>query len=197
MLVQLHGDKGSYPEPDGTRRGYYDASSFTLIIDASSGLDRGMLAHEATHQIIYVTTQRTRGAKGEVPAWLDEGLGEYFKAALNGQAGHASFTFGTPATEHLQTMKQADKLLDLNRVLTFVTTDFQVSNDGGLKYAESWALLQFGLHGADGSHRKAMLDFIKRAYESKSSMRDFKKCIEPMELDDFEKAFFAWAEKSA
>jgi hypothetical protein len=197
MLVQLHGDKGSYPEPDGNRRGYYDKPSFSLIIDASTGLVRGTLAHEATHQLLYVTTQRTRGAKGEIPAWLDEGLGEYFEAALTGQPGHVAFTFGTPVTEHLRAMKEADKLLDLNRVLTFETTDFYASTDGPLKYAESWALLQFALHGADGAYHKAMMDFIKRAYEGKSSMSDFKKCLEPVELDDFEKAFFAWAAKGA
>jgi len=197
MLVQLHGDKASYPEPGDGRSGYYDKESFSLIVSGASGLNRGTLAHEASHQIVYVTTQRTRGAKGEVPAWLDEGLGEYFKAALNGQAGHASFTFGTPAPEHFKEMKRADKLLDLNRVLTFVGTDFLVSTDANLKYAESWALLQFGLHGAGGIYRDATLDFIKRAYEGKSSMSDFKKCIEPVDLADFEKAYFVWAEKNA
>ncbi len=197
MLVQLHGDKGSYPEPGDGRSGYYDKESFSLIVDGSSGLDRGTLAHEGSHQIVFVTTQRTRGAKGEVPAWLDEGLGEYFKAALNGRAGHASFNFGTPAPEHFKHMKQADKLLDLNRVLTFEATDFLVSTDGALKYAESWALLQYGLHGADGIYRDATMEFIKRAWQGKSSMSDFKKCIEPVDLADFEKAYFAWAEKNA
>jgi hypothetical protein len=197
MLVELHGDKGSYPEPDGNRRGYYDAGSLSLIIDGSSGVNRATLAHEGVHQLIYVTTKRTRGAKGQIPAWLDEGLGDYFGAALNGQPGHASFTFGTPASDHLRTMKNADKLLDLNRILTFVATDFQVSTDANLKYAESWALLQFGLHGADGAYRAATMEFIKRAYEGKSSMSDFKKCLEPVDIDDFEKAFFAWAAKGA
>src|SRR6185436_12506482 len=68
MLVELHGDKGSYPEPDGVRKGYYDSTAFTLYMDASAGVIRGTLAHEATHELLFVTTQRTRGAKGQVPA---------------------------------------------------------------------------------------------------------------------------------
>ncbi|HTE05421.1 MAG TPA: DUF1570 domain-containing protein [Planctomycetota bacterium] len=197
MLVELHGDKSSFPERGDNRKGYYNPGSFTLFIDASGGIDRGEFAHEATHEILFVTTQRTRGAKGQIPAWLDEGMAEYFKAALGGQAGHASFTFGSPVPDHLKVMKKADKLLDLNRLLTLVSTDFQVSTDAGLKYAECWALLQFGLHGADGAHHKATMDFIKSTYEGKSSMSDFKKAIAPIDADDFEKAFFAWADKAA
>jgi hypothetical protein len=195
LVVELHGDSDSYPEPGDGRQAYFDGEALALYVEASRSLNRGSLAHEAAHQLLYMTTKRTRGGKGEIPAWLDEGMGEYFRAALKGAAGHATFEFGLPLADHLKTIREADKPLDLNRVLTFVATDFLVSTDANLKYAESWALLQYGLHGADGAHREAFMDFIKSAYQGKSSMTDFKKAIE-MDIDDFEKAFFTWVRQS-
>ncbi len=195
MLVELHGDKGSYPENTGGRKGYYDPASFTLYIDASTGLDPEVFAHEATHQILFVTTQRTRGAKGKIPAWMDEGLAEYFGAALTGRPGHVNFNFGTSNPGHFTTIRGADKRMDLNRVLTLEGTDFLASTDAALKYAESWALVQYGLHGADGSNREACLDFLKRAYEGKSSMSEFKKTIS-VDPAAYEKAWFAWIDKA-
>jgi hypothetical protein len=196
MKVQIHGDDASYPEPGGGRDGYNDTGSQTMFINAVKGLPRDTLAHEAVHQILYMTTKRTKGARGAIPAWLDEGLADYVKYGIEGKAGRLKFTPGVIVRPYLRAQAEADKPYDISRVLNLERSDFFASTDTQLKYAQAWSLLHFWLHGQGGARRDSFFEFLRRAYRGQSSMTEVRDVLE-MDLDDFEEEWFAYVEEAA
>ncbi len=203
MFVQVHADTASYPQPTGGRSGYYEPGSRTLYVDATLGAEgragslgaaNRVLAHEGTHQLLHMTTQRTTKAKGLVPAWLDEGLAVYFESARVGRDGTALFLLGEPSLQHLRAHALAEKPYDLNRILTMDTGDFLASAHVAQKYGQAYSLVHFSLHGDDAAHRPGFFGYLKRAWEGKSSMTEFKRNL-ALKPDDFEERWHLHAKR--
>src|SRR6185503_7432507 len=67
MPAEVHADAKSYPEIAGKRRAYFDDAAFTLQVDASGGLQRSDVFHEATHELLFFTSERTKASVGKIP----------------------------------------------------------------------------------------------------------------------------------
>lgn len=196
LLAQLHADMASFPEFLGNRRAYYDPASLTLFINATQSAGRTSVAHEAMHQILHVSTRRTKEARGQIPSWLDEGLAQYSAAALRGDPGHATFDFGALFPAWLATHADAREPYDLKRVLTFEADDFGGTVGTELKYAQSYSLVAYCLLGDGGAQREGFFAFLRSAWLGRSSMSDFKKCLGD-DLDGFERGWTAWVQANA
>lgn len=196
MGANVHGDQRSYPEAAGARMAWFDARANLLVVNATSGLDRGMLFHEATHGILHSTAERTKSARGVIPGWLSEGLAEYMQWSLGGPSGHPAFVPGALARHHFAEQALAKDPYDLSRVLTFGSDDFLVSSKATLKYAQAYTLVHFCLHGEGGKHEKGFLDFVRGAYLGRASTTDFKAALGLPEKE-FEKAWIAYVRATA
>jgi hypothetical protein len=188
MRVHVHADEGSYPE-SGREAGRYDPDDDTLRIDASAGLDPGILAHEATHQLLHDTAVRERSYSGEIPGWLDEGLADYIAGCVVGPRGRLVVEPGRAHELRFRAHASAEKELSLSRVLNLTTEDFWASSRQDLKYAQACTLVHFCLHGEDGRHRAAFLDFLRDAYRGQASSTDFKKRLGARDEREFEAAW--------
>lgn len=199
MEVQVHADAGAYPEPTGKRSGHFDPSDRKLFVLAQDEPARPTLAHEAVHQLFHMTTVRSQKGRGKVPSWLDEGLAEYMKA--NVVAGEGALRFDRNQTHrgHFSGHAASEKQFTLNRMLTMEAGDFLASTHNDAKYGQAYSLVHFLLHGADGSHRPVFFEFVRRCYEGKASMTEFKDVLEDdkRDLDDFEAAWHAYAKDMA
>jgi hypothetical protein len=191
LRAELHADKASFPESIGDRPAYYDPAVLTLFVNAADGLRRDVVAHEATHQVLHVGTQRSKSAKGEIPSWLDEGLSEFVRFALRGAPGHATFDFGQVDIAPLAVQAAAPEPIELRRLLTMDAGDFAASTKVELKYSEACSLVAYGLLGDDGARRADFFRFVRLAWDGHASMSDFKACAGG-DLDAYEKSWFAW-----
>ena len=196
LRAELHADKASFPESVGDRPAYYDPNALTLYVNAADGLRRDVVAHEATHQLLHVGTQRSKSAKGEIPSWLDEGLAEYMRFALRGAPGHATFDFEHVDPAPLIVQAAAPEPYDLKRLLTMDAGDFGASTKTELKYSQACSLVDYGLLGDDGARRADFFRFVHLAWDGHASMSDFKACAGG-DLDAYEKAWFAWVKAHA
>jgi PAS domain-containing protein len=176
MKAQVHAESGSYPEVS-SRTGYFSAGDNTLYVLEQGGATAGVIAHEATHQMLYNTAVKTKGGRGAIPQWFNEGFAEYMAASRSGAEGRASYSLGARHERHFAVHRDAKKPYDFSRVLTFEAEDFSASSKADLKYAQAYTLVHFCLHGQGELHRRGFFEFLRGAYLGRSSMTDFKDAL--------------------
>jgi len=194
MTASIHATTSSYPQIGGGRGGYYVPSEGTLYLNAAGGLDRTTLVHEGTHQLVDYSARRMRPGKGKIPGWLDEGLAQYMEAAMTGKPGELVIVPGRLDLRRFATHGGDEDPYGLNRVLNFQSDDFGASSKVHLKYAQSYTLVSFCLHGDAGAYRDGFFEFLKSAYAGKSSSTHFKKAIGVKERE-LEKAWAAYVKR--
>jgi hypothetical protein len=186
MEAHVHADAASFPESFGAGRSYFSPSAGRLVVNASQGLPLRTMVHEATHGLLYFSSVDKRSARRSWPGWLDEGLAEYMEACRTGSPGTIAFLPGQPNDRHFHTHSGSDKPFKLSRVLNFQSNDFGGTSRTDLKYAQSYTLVDFCLHGEDERHRAGFFEFLRSVYDGKSSSTHFKKALgtREKELED-------------
>jgi len=181
LQAQVHANAKSFPETVGNARSYFDRAGHVLLVNASGGFDRGSVFHEATHQLLDACMQSTRAARGDVPGWLNEGLAEYIRAAMNGPAGRGLPDEAQLDLGRFQEHAQAQGAYDLARVLNFGPDDFSGSSKTSLKYSQSYTLVCWSLFGEGGQLRERFFDYLREACKGHSSATAFK---DELKLDE-------------
>ncbi len=177
LRAWVHADERSFPESAGNRRSYFSVQDEALIVNASAGYEPRTLVHEALHQFLWATGAGQSAGKADVPAWVDEGLAEYFASGVTGAPGRLAVTPGVEAPHHFKTHASSKDPHDLSRVLSFGGEDFQASSDLALKYAQAYTLVYFLLHAEGERYRTAFLEFLRGCWQGQSSMTHFKRAI--------------------
>lgn len=176
--VGVYGDDRTFPEGLPGRMAFFDPTTRQVLMNAARVDPQYALMHEATHQLLFATASGTRAGLGVIPGWLNEGLAEYMAWSRVGQAGRAHFDLGAFADHHFTVHRDARQPYDLSRVLQFESGDFHGSSKQELKYAESYTLVHFFLHGQGGKYRSKFFAFLRGAYAGSSSSTDFKKVFD-------------------
>lgn len=192
--ADVHADKASFPEQVGGRTAWFDREREVLVVDASRGLVRGSMFHEAAHALLHATSTRARNTPGAIPAWLDEGLAEYLAYSLSGDAepGRARFQTSLSAKRWFELHAGAKDRYDLGRVLSLSSGDYTASVEADLKYAQSYTLVHYLLHGDGGALRPRFLAFVRGAYQGQGSPTHFKKALGG-DVAALERGWHAWA----
>lgn len=177
MTASIHATTSSFPQVGQGRAGYYSPAEGTLYMNAAGGLRRSTLVHEGTHQLVDYSACRMRPGKGKVPGWLNEGLAQYMEAAMTGKPGELVIVPGRLDMSKFATHGGEPDPYRMNRVLNFQSDDFMASSKVHLKYSQSYTLVTFCLHGDAGAYRAGFFEFLKSAYDGKSSSTHFKKAI--------------------
>lgn len=131
--------EGKAVEMSGVFIGRADVNYIALVADRHDEALR-IVFHEYAHLII-------ANAGRNVPAWLNEGLAEYYSTYEVSQGGKQAL-LGRPVESHLLLLNQAS-LLPLDELLQ-VDHASPLYNEGNRRsvfYAQSWALTHMLLHG--------------------------------------------------
>jgi hypothetical protein len=188
LYANVHGDAKSFPRMATGRAAWFNPETMTLEVDASAAMQVADLTHEATHGLLHATAVATRTARGDIPAWLHEGLAEYMSVGMRGPPGRLAFSQEALSHVHFATHAGAKKPYDLSRLLNFQSSDFAASTNADLKYAQAYTLVHFGLRANGGDLRPKFLAFVRSAYRGQSSQTHFD---EALGMDD-EKIERAW-----
>jgi hypothetical protein len=113
-----------------------------------------VVQHEAFHQFPAATTGT------EFPAWLNEGLGEYFGEALFTGDGYAA---GAVPAWRLARVKRALSDDTFEPLAGFVRISQEDWNRGMTlaRYDQAWSLVQFLLHAGDCKHRDRVVRYVE------------------------------------
>ena len=165
MHVEVHAAEGTFHARAYGRAAYYDPTIDTVVVDASAGLDRGLLFHEAVHQLVERTARRVRAATGDVPAWLDEGLAEYVRHGITGIPGRAVFRESLLARDRfLAHARKGEGRVSALYALS--AGDFAGGDDADAAYARASTFVHFALQPG---RRSAFHEFLRGAYRGQSS----------------------------
>lgn len=189
MEVHIYADGESFPRNFSNRHAYYSPEIDRIYVDAEGTLLRQSLFHEATHQLLDVTSTGFSDVR-QVPAWLDEGLAEYLATGGVGLPGRMEFREGVLAGSHAHVHAQAEEPLSLKRVLNLSTAEFY-PQDSALMYAQSYTLVFYCMQGEDGRLRRGFFDYLGGVFASKSSSTSFFEQL-GREADELEAAWQRW-----
>jgi hypothetical protein len=190
LVAHVHADSASFPEI-GRSRGWYDPASGILRVDASAGLDRGLVVHEAVHQLLDSAARRGRTSRGDIPAWLDEGLAEHLRATLAGPPGRFVRTAGTLDRTALRAFALAREPYALDRLLRMGPEDFLASSRSDLKYAQAYALVSFLHEGDGGRWHPGFGTYLRSAWGGQGGPQELERAL-GAELPAIERGWRAW-----
>ncbi len=196
LNASIHADSKSFPRLAGARPAYFNPDTLTLEIDASNGIVVSDLTHEATHAVLQATAIATRASRGDIPAWLNEGLAEYMASGFEGKPGRIKFSRDAVNLVHFSNQAKATKPYDLSRVLNFESSDFATNLRADLKYAEAYTLVHYGLLSNGGDLRTKFLAFVRSAYNGQASQSHFEEAM-GMSNEKIEQAWTSYVKSVA
>jgi hypothetical protein len=132
--------------------GSSDVNYIAVVADRADGMR--VVFHEYAHLV-------SANLGRNVPAWLEEGLAEYYSTYAPARGGREA-VLGNPIAAHLIHLREA-RLLTLDELLR-VTRDSPLYNEGerrSLFYAQSWALTHMLLAG-EPSRRTQLSAYLAR-----------------------------------
>lgn len=190
MPAHVHANADSFPKIGG-RLAYFDPRVMTTQVNAERGYQRDLILHEATHQLLYATAmspEYSSGARGCVPAWLDEGLACWYQTVQTGPPGLVTFEYRKQWTHFMTVHGTNEKPYDLSRVLSFGSDDFHASSRVDLKYAQAYTLVEFFQNGEFYRHRETFFEVMRQAYAGNCAAHDVKRLL-LVDDDEFEQAW--------
>lgn len=114
----------------------------------------GILFHEYTHQLLHESSMR------DIPAWLNEGLAEYYSTFSVNDDQHV--TLGRTIPGHLFILGQRN-LLPLETLFAVDTSSPYYNEDQKqtIFYAQSWLLVHYLIQGNMGARQPQLARFVE------------------------------------
>jgi tetratricopeptide (TPR) repeat protein len=149
--------KDSYrPFNPGDNAGYFqkgpDVNYITLTTDLSGQNPFSVIYHEYVHMLV-------DNNNGNVPAWFNEGLAEYYSSFDMQEDRKARL--GDLIPYHLEVLRD-EKLLPLRTLFAVdhYSPYYNERGKRGIFYAESWALVHYLILGNGGQYRPQLSKFV-------------------------------------
>ncbi len=138
--------------PVGTG-GVFMGSKLMAVASSRGGRTWHVVQHEGFHQFARAAIG------GQIPAWLNEGLAEYFGEGVFTGDG---FVFGFVPPHRLRALKQYIRTNKLKPFSEMMSMSYQkwVSKISSVNYIQAWSMLHFLVHGKDGKYVKATSAFM-------------------------------------
>ena len=128
--------------------------------DARGSATWNVVQHEAFHQFAAATTG------SGLPAWLNEGLGEYFGEALFTGDGYVMGMVPAWRLARVKESMSGGRFAPLGGFSRLSQQDW--NNDLNLtRYDQAWSIVQFLLHGNDGELRPRLVQYVRALAEGK------------------------------
>lgn len=153
-LYARHADYVAAGNPHETAGTFDGDRLVAAATDARGGSAWHIVQHEAFHQFAAATTGT------ELPAWLNEGFGEYFGEALFTGDGYVT---GIVPGWRLERVKKAIKADAFAPLASFARISQESWNDemSLTRYDQAWSMVQFLLHRDAGHLREQLVGYVK------------------------------------
>ncbi|MGB0766236.1 MAG: peptidase MA family metallohydrolase [Phycisphaeraceae bacterium] len=121
-----------------------------------------VLQHEGFHQFAW------HAIGPSLPVWLNEGLAQYFEQAVLDEDGRMTLGLTSrPRIERVRLALQQNDALPIDTLTRVTAAQWagvlrRSPECANLLYAQSWSLAYFLIHGEDGKHQPALIDYLKQ-----------------------------------
>ncbi|MBC8330151.1 MAG: DUF1570 domain-containing protein [Planctomycetes bacterium] len=194
--AHIYPGRDGFPSQSNFLDAYFDRAARSLRSYFTEGL-ASRIQHETVHAVMYYTAREWDKKEPNLSGWLEEGVATYIDASLDGPPGSLTFEPGKLDEASFRDHRDAEKKDDMTRVLNYQASDFGASTGQVRRYAESYTLTHFLLHGDDGARAEAFSRFLALSYRGQGSMSHFKKALDLRKLDDLEEEWELYVEEHA
>lgn len=177
-----------YPRQLSRREAEQLAELFEEISDRYTEDLAGLVAHEAWHQYFHYYTVSWVA----MPAWLDEGLGDYFFTAHDDGSGGIAVgdVFADGARISLQIVEE-EIALPLSEL-------FDLDQDGyyekaWARYAQGWSVVHFLMHHDDAHIAELIPRYLKHFKKSKNFRKTNVAIFDDIDLEQLDEQWRSWA----
>ncbi|MGE3473784.1 MAG: DUF1570 domain-containing protein, partial [Vicinamibacterales bacterium] len=135
--------------------GYFQPGpmNYITMLGGLDGADHSVALHEYVHLVINRTL-------GEVPAWLGEGLAEFYSTVDLADGGRA-VRVGDVPPHHVNTLRRGQMPVSQLVAVTRESPDYNERERSTVFYAESWALVHYLQLGNDRAYTAAFPRFVE------------------------------------
>ena len=166
----LYKDSEAYRRHPGVvpgSAGIYNGRSLVAIAPRPGGGWR-VVQHEGFHQFAH------KMIRGHLPAWLNEGLADYFGAGVWTGDSLVVGLISPGSLGGVKSLIESGQLMLLDKMLDMDQTTW----NGQLKssnYLQAWSMVHFLVHGDKGKYQKALSSYIRDLSLGHSSSGAFRK----------------------
>ncbi|MHC4917860.1 MAG: DUF1570 domain-containing protein, partial [Planctomycetota bacterium] len=143
-----------------------------------------VIQHEGFHQFAHAAI------RGRFPAWVNEGLAEYFgEAVFTGDA----FVTGIVPPRRLARLKRtinAKKTKPFRKIMSMTYKQWSAKLSMG-NYDQAWSMIHFLVHAREGGYAKALSGFISNISRGSSYERAWVRSF-GRDIEAFEKKYRQW-----
>lgn len=205
LQAEVHSDRASLPAFDDDLQGWFDWDANRLVVDASARLDRSLLFHEATHQLLFNTHPGMRAGTLRLPAWLDEGLAEFLQAGLSQrtvgfrQVPGRTFDFDWRSwwQPHVDLVLRAPQPPALAEVLALRPPDFAGNRGYLLAYAQAYTLVDYLMNADSGRLQGELFAWLRDARRRTLTGEEFLLRFTAGDAQRFEREWLAYVQEFA
>jgi len=164
---------------------------FEEITDAYTMDTARVLSHEGWHQYFhfYTTSIVT------MPAWLDEGVGDYFFMASRDEqnGGKGGYRLGDLNHNRMRVLQRAfidGTSVSFQKMLGFAQEQYY--ENPSVSYAQGWSMVQFLMHHEDAARRALIPKLIKDFKDTKNFPKSTAKLFKGIDMDELDRQFVGW-----
>jgi tetratricopeptide (TPR) repeat protein len=172
--VVVFKDEGSY-KPFNPRRsaGYFqpgeDVNYITLSAQTRSAADNpyAVIFHEYVHLLV------KNNVSPNAPAWVNEGLAEFYSTLEIAKEGKAA-DIGKPISDHIYYLRE-QKLLPLRTLFAVdhSSPHYNEQSKRGVFYAQSWALVHYLLLGKEAQRQPQLTRYLELVAKGVNQQESF------------------------
>ncbi len=148
----------------------------------------GLVAHEAWHQYFHYYTVSWVA----MPAWLDEGLGDYFLTARSDGAGGVDVGAVFPDGARISRQIIEDGIaLPLGELFDLDQAGYYA--EGWARYAQGWSVVHFLMHHDEAPMAELIPAYLKDFKKSKNFRKTNKSIFAGIDLEALDEQWRRWA----
>jgi len=160
--INIYGEARNYPAPPQMG----DPSWFQLGINqlhvlAHDPLDLHGIQRDVTEMLLYNALRQSSGHNGEIQAWAQRGLSEYFAATSGERVGDPWAPLGTVRQPAFVEQESDKKPLSLDKLLTTAHSEFRAGPDGERRSIYAYTFMHYLMEGDGRSHRANFFQYLR------------------------------------
>lgn len=175
ISVHLFKDRSQFPVANSNNSAYFSSQENRVYLLLEKPEDLPVLFHELTHALNFNAIARKRW--NLIPAWFEEGLGEYFAASVKGKLGRLQFEIGAKNESQFDLIREQKNRLPLNRMFQWSLGDFYSSPTQSLRYAQCYSFVHFLFHAFKGLYREGLFAYLRSLSQGISQSSQFLECL--------------------
>jgi hypothetical protein len=177
--IHVHANAKRMPAPPAPgEKAWFEVLSNTLHVDFEQEGAELEAVRRMADLLTYNSFRRTTGKQGEMPAWVQEGLGQAFAGALRrADDGSARFDFDQPLDALFQRHAQDEKPARLALLLGSGFAAFRAGTDAERLVAQAYTLAHYLTHGDGGKYRAGFASYLQSAFHGQGAETHLEKAL--------------------